>query len=199
MAESQYWADQVAKKVLKIHPRKKIYVVAAGVTPSGRKHIGNYREIITNAFVAKALEDLGKNVKFIYSWDSFDRFRKVPPDLPATKKKILEKHLGMPDSDVPDPFGCHKSYAKHYEEFLEKESAATGVRPKFIYQDKEFRKCTYAKEIRTLMRNRKKVADILNRSRKEPLPKTWYPLFVYCEDCNKDNTKIHNNLQMFRW
>ena len=46
MAKSLYWADQWADKVIKAH-RIKTYVVECGVTPSGRKHIGNYREIIT--------------------------------------------------------------------------------------------------------------------------------------------------------
>jgi len=61
--ESLYWADQLAAEIIKRH-RVKTYVVQAGITPSGRKHIGNYREIFTNGIVAKALRDRGKNVIF---------------------------------------------------------------------------------------------------------------------------------------
>jgi lysyl-tRNA synthetase class 1 len=40
------------------------------------------------------------------------------------------------------------------------------------------------------MQQRKKVAEILNRSRREPWPENWYPITVYCEKCNKDDAEI---------
>lgn len=72
------WAQEEAKKIIEKYPNKDEYVIASGVSPSGFIHIGNFREIVTTFFVGKELENLGKKVKFILSFDDFDRFRKVP-------------------------------------------------------------------------------------------------------------------------
>ena len=72
-----HWADLAAEKVIQEKVDKKQYTVAAGITPSGTVHIGNFREIITVDLVKRALEKRGKKVRFIYSWDDYDVFRKV--------------------------------------------------------------------------------------------------------------------------
>ena len=114
--ESYHWADEAADRVIQEKGDKERYVCASGITPSGTVHIGNFREIITTDFIVKALERKGKKVRFIYSWDDFDRFRKVPENVPKT----FEKYIGMALCDVPDPFNCHKNYALHFEDELEK-------------------------------------------------------------------------------
>jgi lysyl-tRNA synthetase, class I len=185
-----HWADNHARRIVKLFPDREVYVCASGITPSGRKHIGNFREIITVELVVRALRDLGKKVRFIYSWDAFDRFRGIPKDLDEDVKKKLEIEIGKPDSEVIDPWGCHKNWALHWQEFLERECKMIGIKPEFLYQDKIFKKCTYWEGIRKVMQERVEVAKILNESRREALPKNWYPLFVYCEKCLKDTTKI---------
>lgn len=69
---------------------------ASGISPSGSVHIGNFREIITTYFVVRALQKLGKNTRFIFSWDDFDRFRKVPKNIDSS----YEKYIGMPYSEI---------------------------------------------------------------------------------------------------
>ena len=88
-----FWADKEARKVISFHGEKKNYVCASGITPSGTVHIGNFREIITVDLVVKALENLGKKVRFIYSWDDFDRLRKIPGNLDKNAQKKLKEHL----------------------------------------------------------------------------------------------------------
>jgi hypothetical protein len=73
-----HWADQAAAKTLAAHPGGGRITVAAGITPSGVVHVGNFREVMTVDLVARALRDRGADVRFIYSWDDFDVFRKVP-------------------------------------------------------------------------------------------------------------------------
>ena len=77
-----HWADETAKKLIEKHPNAEVYTCASGISPSGPVHIGNFREVITTYFVGKALRDMGKKVRFTYSWDSFDRRRKVSSLLP---------------------------------------------------------------------------------------------------------------------
>lgn len=188
--KSQYWADQIAEKLIKDR-KKKTFVVASGITPSGTIHFGNFREIITTDLVFRALKDKGAKVRFLYSWDDYDRFRKVPGNMP--KKDILKRSLGLPVSSVPNVFGTrHKSYAAYIEDELEQSVEQVGIDVEFVRQNEKYRNCDYAKGIKTALTNRKKIASILDKYRKEPLPKNWYPATVYCEKCGSDNTTITN-------
>ncbi len=186
--KSMFWADQIARRVVSERGKKKTYVCAAGITPSGTIHIGNFREIITVDIVSRALMDLGKNVRFIYSWDDYDRLRKIPENVP--KPKELEKYMMMPIVDVPDPWGCHRSYAEHFEKAVEARMPELGIRPEYIRQSIMYRKCAYHREIKTALEKRKEIIRILNKYRKTPLPQNWYPLRIYCRKCRKENTRV---------
>jgi len=188
MAEKFFWADQIADRIIKEKGKKKEYVCASGITPSGTIHIGNFREVITTDLVVRALENKGKKVRFIYSWDDFDRFRKVPKNV----SKEYEKYIGMPLSDIPSPFKEKKSYAEHFEEEFEKSLKKVGIKPEFIQQNTMNKKCKYSKSIKLAIEKRKEIMKILNKYRKEPLSKNWWPVVVYCEKCKKDYTKIIN-------
>ena len=202
MAEKFFWADQIADRIIREKtsclPRSsksqtkekgnKKYVCASGITPSGTIHIGNFREVITTDLVVKALEAKGKKVRFIYSWDDFDRFRKVPKNI----SEDYEKYLGMPLSDIPSPFKKEESYAQHFEKEFEEQLKKVGIEPEFIYQNKMNKKFKYAKLIKLAIKKRKEIMVILNKYRKEPLRKDWWPVVVYCEKCHKDSTKIIN-------
>ena len=200
MVEKFFWADQIAEQIIKEKGNKmqrissshrssksqtKEYVCASGITPSGIVHIGNFREVITTELVVRALKDRGKKVRFIYSWDDFDRFRKVPTNVP----KSFEKYIGMPVSDVPSPDG-KGSYAEHFEKTFEKSLVKVGIKPEFIKQHLMNKKCVYASLIKKAIEKRKEIMDILNKYRKEPLKENWWPFAVYCEKCKKDSTKI---------
>ncbi len=185
-----YWADKEARKVVELSGDKKKYVCASGITPSGLVHIGNFREIITVNLVVEALQDLGKKVKFIYSWDSFDRLRKIPQNIPEKKRKEMEDYIGMPVWDAIDPYGCHKNYALHFMTPVIEDVAKMGIKPEFLNQAELYRKCIYAEGIREALRAKNIIADIMNPYRKELLSEEWYPANVYCEKCGKDFTKI---------
>jgi lysyl-tRNA synthetase, class I len=186
--EKTHWADLIADNIIRQRGKKKEYVCAAGITPSGTIHIGNFREISTVDIVVRALKDKGKKVRFIYSWDDYDRFRKVPKNMP--KKEVLEKYIGKPIVDTPDVFGCHKSYAEHNEKELEESLPPTGIEPEFIYQNKMYKACKYAKEIKYVLNKRKEIKLILDKYRKEPLSKDWIPLGIFCEKCKVDSTRV---------
>jgi lysyl-tRNA synthetase class I len=54
-----HWADIAARRVLAANPERRPIVVAAGITPSGVVHVGNFREVMTVDLVARALRDQG--------------------------------------------------------------------------------------------------------------------------------------------
>ncbi len=186
--ESLHWADRAAEQIIKVKGKKKEYVIAAGITPSGTIHMGNFREIITQELVKRALEEKRKKVRFIYSWDDFDVFRKIPKNLP--KQKELLKELRKPISEVLDPFGCHESYARHHEEEIEKDVLKLGIEPEFLYQNKLYKKGSYNKLIKIALEKTDKIKEILNKFRKESLPADWLPIMIYCPDCRREVTEL---------
>lgn len=185
---SYHWADLVAERIIRERGKKAKYVCAAGITPSGTIHIGNFRETITVELVCRALKDKKKKARFIYSWDDYDRLRKIPKNMP--KQEVLQKYLGKPTVDTPDTFGCHKSYAEHLEKEAENALPSVGIFPEFLYQSKKYRACEYADMIKYVMNKREVIRRILDRYRKEPLPKDWYPLNIFCEKCATDSTRV---------
>lgn len=183
-----FWADQIARRVIEQRGDKGSYTCAAGITPSGTIHIGNFREIITVDLFARAMRDLGKKVRFIYSWDDYDRLRKVPVNVPGAES--FQKYLLKPIVLTPDPWKCHKSWAEHFEKEVEGVLPLLGIRPEFIRQNEMYRKCKYAEHIKKALSKRDDIARILNKYRKEPLAPNWWPLRVYCEKCGYESTMV---------
>ncbi|MGV3464915.1 MAG: lysine--tRNA ligase [Heyndrickxia sp.] len=184
-----HWAFQIAKNLMEKYPSKNVFTCASGISPSGSVHIGNFREIVTTFFVVKALESLGKKTRFIFSWDDFDRLRKVPQNVAYS----FDSYIGMPYSEVPSPSG-KGSYAQYFEKELENSLQAFGIKPQFIYQSKEYRSGRYLPYIQIAMEKRKEIYDILMRFKTEAPSieerEAFYPLSLYCQNCNKDTTTI---------
>lgn len=180
-----HWADFTADRIIKQIGDKDSYVLASGITPSGVVHFGNFRETITVDFVARALRKRGKKVRFIFSWDDYDTFRKVPLNMP--KQDELKKYMYQPIVDTPDPYGEHESYASHQEKAYEAQVKKVGVEVEPIYQASQYRAGTYKEGIKKALQNRDIIANILNEHRTSPLAADWQPVSVYCEKCNTDH------------
>ena len=182
--KSFHWTDVAADNIIREKGDKKNYTLAAGITPSGTVHIGNFREIITVELVKKALEKRGKKVRFIYSWDDFDVFRKVPRNMP--KQEVLKTFLRKPIVETPDTFGCHKSYAEHNEKEVEGSIPLVGIKPEFLYQSKKYRSGEYADEMKFALEHKDAIIEILNQYREKPLDENWLPVSIFCAKCGKD-------------
>ena len=179
-----HWADIAARRVVAAHPDTNPLVLAAGITPSGVVHVGNFREVMTVDLVARALRDQGVSVRFIYSWDDFDVFRKVPADAP--EQELLEKNLRRSVADVPDPYGETDSYASHHIEEFESSLAPLGIQPEFIRQSRSYRAGRYAEGIRKALQDADTIRSVLDEFRSTPLPDTWLPLAGFCGACGRD-------------
>jgi len=187
-SQSIHWADINADKIVRQHGDKDLYVCASGITPSGIIHIGNFREIISVDLVVRALREKGKNVRFIYSWDDYDVFRKVPAN--AENREMLEEYLRKPITLVPDPEGKEESYARSHEKELESLLHIVGIDPDYIYQAKAYRSAAYAEGIRTALEKKETIRGILDEHRSNPLPGDWWPASVFCTKCLKDTTRV---------
>ena len=180
-----HWADMTADRIIKQVGDKDAYVVASGITPSGTVHFGNFREVITVDFVARALRARGKQVRFIFSWDDYDTFRKIPKNMP--KQDELTKFMFQPIVDTPDPFGAQASYAAHHEKAFESQLEKVGISVEPIYQAGKYRSGTYKESIKLALDEAKTIKGILDQHRSQALGDDWLPVSVYCEKCNTDN------------
>ncbi|WP_029409782.1 lysine--tRNA ligase [Treponema pedis] len=185
-----HWADQTAEKIIRERGDLEVYTCASGITPSGTVHIGNFREIISVDLVVRALKSRGKNVRFIYSWDDYDVFRKVPLNMP--KPEVLEKYLRYPITMVPDTFERDESYARHHERDVEEVLPRVGISPEYLYQAERYVKGLYAEGMKKAMDKREELKEILNtyRDDEHKMTEEYWPVSVFCTACNKDTTKI---------
>jgi lysyl-tRNA synthetase class 1 len=185
-----HWADETAAKIIREKGDKERYTCAAGITPSGTVHIGNFREIISVDLVVRALRDLGRQVRFIYSWDDYDVFRKVPKNMPGQTE--LVQYLRFPITMVPDPWGQEESYARHHEVDVETMLPIVGIHPEYLYQARNYRASRYASGIRKALEHREALKEILDKFRDEEhkIQGEWWPISVFCDTCNRDDTDI---------
>ena len=187
-----HWADRVADQIIRERGDLDVYTCASGITPSGTVHIGNFREIISVDLVVRALRARGKNVRFIYSWDDYDVFRKVPLNMP--NQDVLAEHLRYPITLVPDTTGRDSSYARHHEVDVESVLPEVGIHPEYLYQSERYRANMYAEGMRISLQNRNRLKEILNRYRDEQHKMTdddeYWPTAAFCCKCNKDTTEM---------
>lgn len=192
-----HWGIKLANKVSEKFPSRDEYVCAAGISPSGRVHFGNFRDLFTSEVVAESLRAQGKKARLILYWDDFDRFGKVPDYLdPAFKQ-----YIGLPYSKVPSPNGAHTSYAEMFEKEFEDSIGELGIEPEIVYQTAAYESGMYDDFMIECLQNRKAIADILlsfmspqaklaKSIKDEEYREAYYPVVLYSRFTGKDNTRI---------
>ena len=199
-----HWSEEIAQRIIDQNPNKEEYVCAAGVSPSGSVHIGNFRDLATPLFVVKALEKKGKKARLLISWDEFDRCRKIPANVQAVVGDTYDQYIGCPYVDIPDPWGCHENYAKHFEEEFLKGIEPFGIKLDCRYQGEMYRSGKYKEDILESLRKRGEIFDILDSFKTKDQSKTpeerkaeaeaekanYYPVSIFCPECHTDFTTI---------
>lgn len=199
-----HWSDEIAEKIIERNPDKEEYVCAAGVSPSGSIHIGNFRDFATPLFVVKALEKRGKKAKLLVSWDDYDRCRKIPVNVQAVVGNEYDKYIGCPYVDIPDPWGCHESYAAHFEEEFLKGIEPFGMKLDCRYQAQMYREGKYTKDIIEALQKREEIFEILDsfktkdggkseeelKAEHDAEKASYYPVSIFCPECHTDFTTI---------
>lgn len=198
-----FWADQFAKNLgdrKKFHhldkkiPETKEFLVKTSASISGVLHIGRLSDSIRGSSAYRALKEQGLKAKLIWVAEDMDPLRKIPEGVP----KDFEKYIGMPVTDVPDPEGCHKSYAEHHvEEYLKVLDKFVDTPMEKFSMRKEYKKGSFKPFIKKLFEKREELIEILNKYRTKPLDKSWSPWIPICEKCGKivttQTTKIEED------
>ena len=190
-----HWAEKIADKIIAKNPDKEEYVCAAGISPSGSIHIGNFRDIATSYFVMKALIKKGKKAKLLFSWDEFDRLRKVPVNVQKVNGD-MEKYIGYPYVDVINPFSDSDAanYAVYFEKEFEESIVKFGINMDYRHQAEMYRSGKYRDYVLLALKKRKEIFDILDSHRTQEQVEgerdAYYPVSIYCPCCKRDTVKI---------
>src|SRR3989344_846178 len=193
------WATAAADQIISAHPDTRLYTVAAGISPSGVVHFGNFRDVVTSHLVREALKKKGKNARLIFSWDNFDRFRKVPLGVPES----FIEHIGKPLSKIPDPLGKLASYTERFQKPFVEAMERLGIEIEYRDQTTLYESGVYDEMILRALRERYKIADILlsfmsDKAKGEkgldPVAyrDNYYPIAIYSRFTGKDITRIIN-------
>lgn len=92
-------------------------LLETGYGPSGLPHIGTFGEVARTTWVRQAYEALtGKPTRLLAFSDDMDALRKVPTNVP--NQDMLARHIGLPLTRIPDPFGRFESFAHHNNAML---------------------------------------------------------------------------------
>ncbi len=186
--EVDFWPYKVAKELVRMFDVEK-QVISSGTSMSGEPHIGSANDVIRAQAIYLALKDMGVNAELNWISDNMDPLRSVPKGMP----KELEKYLGFPVSSVPDFWGCHNSFAEHFESQFIEQLKEVFVEPVIYPGSEMYKKGMYNETIKIAFEKRMEIKAILDQFRQTPLPEDWFPFKVICENCGKiATTKILN-------
>src|SRR5919107_1710605 len=166
------WAERVADS-LGAGP----HVVVSGISVSGIIHAGNLREVLVAEAVANALRQRGEEVRFIFHADTIDPLRKIAPGIPQS----YEEYIGHSLSHIPDPEGCHVSYAEHFlvpfeEALREMEMDIEVLRSHELYE-----RGVYTGVTSEAIENTGELREILQQVTNRQMPENWSPYLPRAE------------------
>ncbi len=186
-----HWSHAIAKAIIAERGARR-HVVATGITPSGDIHIGNLREIIIGDAVRNALVDMGVDAKLIYVADTFDPLRRRYPFLPQE----YEHHVGKPLSEIPDPEGCHSSYAEHFLAPFFESLELLDIRIEVLRADVMYKTGLYVGAIKEALLRRDNLAKILEETTGRHMPENWSPFSPLCDVCGRLSTTVVTGYDM---
>ena len=158
------WAEKVADG-LGAGP----HVVVTGISPSGKIH--NLREVLVAEAVANALKARGEEVRFIFHADTIDPLRKVAPGVPTS----FEEFFGHSLSRVPDPEGCHASYAEHFLVPFEEALREMGMEIEVLRSHELYEAGVYTDVTREAIERTGELRNILQEASGRRMPEHWSP------------------------
>ena len=177
---SKAWPYEEARKLLKRWPDGKpngeAMLFETGYGPSGLPHIGTFNEVLRTTFVRRAYEELtgGSPTRLIAFSDDMDGLRKVPDNVP--EQEMLAEQLGCPLTRIPDPFGCHESFAHHNNAMLRHFLDRFGFDYEFLSATDCYASGRFDEVIRSVLANWDGVMDVMLPTLREERRQTYSPV-----------------------
>jgi lysyl-tRNA synthetase class 1 len=192
-----FWADEVADEIEARDPDDPI-VVKGAVSPSGIPHVGHFNEIIRGYFVAEVLRERGHEVRQVFTTDDRDALRKLPRRLATADWEIVElgdvdagvlgRNLGVPYTDIPDPFGdCHDSYGDHFTGLLDDSAEMVDVPIEIISTTDLYESGAFDDVLWEVLERSDTARAVLGRHQ-DGVDETYVPFMPNCAACGKQLT-----------
>jgi lysyl-tRNA synthetase class 1 len=179
------WYDKMAAKIIererKLGRSLDLIRTEMGLGASGFPHIGSLGDAARSYAVTLALREQNYRSELIAFCDDKDGLRKVPAGLP----KSLEKYLGFPVSEIPDPFGCHESYGKHMSSLLLEALDKCSIEYRYVSAKETYEKGMLNEEVEALLLNAKRVGEIVKEEVGQERYMEVLPYFPICENCGR--------------
>jgi len=180
---SNAWPFEEARKIVaRLTKRPKDEVIfETGYGPSGLPHIGTFGEVARTTMVRHAfrvLTDDTINTRLIAFSDDMDGLRQVPDNVP--NKDLLEKHLGKPLTQVPDPFGTHPSFGQHNNARLRRFLDQFGFDYEFMSSTDCYKSGRFDEALLLMLSRFDKVMAIMLPSLREERAQTYSPFLPIC-------------------
>jgi lysyl-tRNA synthetase class 1 len=186
--KNMHWNEIIAEEIIenKVPP----YAVLSGITTSGPLHPGTLCEFMFADAVYKSMKKAaeGQKVDFYFFADILDAFDNVPEPFKKYEAE-LTPHLGKPLVHVPDPLGCHSSFADHFLTEATDAMKRFGVHPTVIRAEKAYAEGRYDKYAIQFSERKDEIKEIVRvSSLRETMPESWHPLMAICSKCGKIST-----------
>ncbi|MDX2482436.1 MAG: lysine--tRNA ligase [Pseudodonghicola sp.] len=202
--QSKAWPFEEARRVLKRYektPPEKGYVLfETGYGPSGLPHIGTFGEVLRTTMIRHAFEVICDiPTRLICFSDDLDGMRKVPSNVP--NQEMLQQHLQMPLTRVPDPFGTHDSFGDHNNAMLRRFLDTFGFEYEFYSATEFYGSGQFDEVLKRAVDKYDDVMKVMLKSLREerrqtysiflPIhPETGRVLYVPMKEVNKENYTI---------
>ncbi len=202
-----FWADELADEIEARDPPDPI-VIKGAVSPSGIPHIGHFNEIVRGYYVAEVLRERGHEVRQVFTTDDRDALRKVPRRLATEDWEIVElgdidagalgRNLGVPYTDVPDPFGeCHDSYGDHFTALLRESAEMVSVPLEVISTTELYESGEFDDVVRDVLARRDRAREVLS-DYQDSVDETYVPFMANCANCGRQLTTTVTKVDLER-
>jgi len=162
------WAERVAAALVE-RSGGGPHVVVTGISPSGNIH--NLREVLVAEAVARALRAREVDTRFIFHADTVDPLRKIAPGVPRS----FEEYIGRSLSRVPDPEGCHESYAEHFLSPFEESLREMEMEIEVLRSHELYERGVYTGVTREALEHTGELRRILGEVTGREMPEEWSP------------------------
>ena len=186
----RHWADRTVDQLI-AEKGNGPFLIASGISPSGRIHVGNAREVVTADIINRVLKERGIETKFVFIADDYEPVRKVYPFLDA---EIYEQYVGAPISEIPAPSGEEGlTYSEYFLRPFIESLGKLKIDAEIIRASDLYRDGVLLEQMISALKNRDKIAEILNRITGKEILDNWSPFVPHCRNCGSMKAAVLTN------
>lgn len=177
---------------------KHLVTLATGATCAYLGDERNLREFLVADETARWLRRNGHTVVFFLIDDSLDPLNPKQLRVALNKNEaLIEKYqhwCGKPIAHLPDPWGCHESYAAHFEEELLDRLHRLDCHPTLVTTAQLYSRGVYKPYVRLVLEQQEEVVAFLKSRFPDYSPeKLFWPICPHCRYIHETTVEAVEN------